>query len=139
MLLFAVLVNALHPAFKDAEIAFKCIRVGITANIFADFVVDHFMLGGEAGSLVIGCRVRHQPGVMANVFADNPFHVSSGDGIHHGGTNGATTLDKAHNLHSVAEPATGFFPALLAADVGLISLDDFSAAAHRIKLSVLHG
>ena len=43
MLLAAMLVNAFHAAFKDAEIAFNGIRLDITAHIFIGLVANAFM------------------------------------------------------------------------------------------------
>src|SRR5690349_12804550 len=78
MLLAAMLVNALHAALEDAEIAFNrvSVRLGIVkADILAAAVVDCAVTGVfRAYVRVETAFVRHKLALAAGVLAQNQLH-----------------------------------------------------------------
>lgn len=53
VLLGAMLINTLHAAFEDAEIAFDCIRISRAAPIFVLAMVNRLMLRKALAELLI--------------------------------------------------------------------------------------
>ncbi len=75
MLFAAVLINALHAAFEDREIAFDCIGVHVTTRIFFDAVPDRFVFGKMPfGDLVEAAFVRMHAGFLGDVGAHDCVH-----------------------------------------------------------------
>ncbi len=76
VLLGAVLVDALHAALEDAEVAFNRVRVRFTATVFAVLVANDLMVSELATNLdVVAGFVRHQTGFLGDVGA----HDGGGD------------------------------------------------------------
>jgi hypothetical protein len=58
MLLFtATLIDTLHALLKQAEVAFRALRIHVAANVFASAMADSFMRGG---ALSTGHRQRRE-------------------------------------------------------------------------------
>ena len=53
MLFGAMLIDALHAAFEDAEIAFDCVGCYIAAHVFVVLVNNRFMAGVLEAYLLI--------------------------------------------------------------------------------------
>ena len=74
MLLAAVLIDALHPAFEDAEKALNRVRVDAAASILADTMIDATVtLPFDA--LVNGVFVAQQPRFRRDIGADDRLNL----------------------------------------------------------------
>src|ERR1700732_180063 len=116
MMLVAVLVDTLHPALEDREIAFNRVRsdqaaiLGLT-GIFLGGMVDGFMAGEPRPDVPISAQfVGHQCALGVGVGEDGGAQFASLYVVHLDRTRPTATFDKGEDRNAIAVAAL-FLPA----------------------------
>lgn len=132
MLFATVLIYALHPALKDAEIAFRRVRMSIVPHVFFALVVDDLMLGKFLPQRhVVAGLIGHQPCLFGDVFAQDRADIMLRDVHKHCALGLAgVAVDQRQHLHLVVPRAADGLPSL-PADERFVTFDDAAASAER--------
>ena len=76
MLLAAVLINALHAALKNREVAFNRISGHVAANVFLATMIYSFVAGKFSAKLFVPSRlIGHEAGFAGNVIAHDRRNI----------------------------------------------------------------
>lgn len=136
----AMLVNAPHAALEDGEVGLNVIGSDITASVLAEAMDD-------AGLLVYEIRghvdvelafVSVEAGVLQDMLTQDAQHIGLCRAGDMKGTDGAMRLGQRNDGQFVATP--GFDrSAFLTAPIGLVSLDNATAASKRREGALPHG
>lgn len=137
VLLAAVLINALHAALEDREIALGAVRghdsSGLVANVFV-FAVVHAIVAREflADFAILLRFVGLQTRFLGKVLADDRREVAGRDAIDMERANLLrVAIDKREDRILVSGAAASFRNASLAANECFINLDGAAFAAER--------
>src|SRR5579871_6391773 len=141
-----MLIDANHASFEDAVIAFHGVGADghaglvIAVGVFLAAVVHYVVLGELLAKALVAARlVGHQVAFARDVLANDWRNLFLGRGLDMEATGASAALDKGQHGVLVVRPAALHFDAFLAADEGLIDLNNLSAAAHGRKGTVAHG
>src|SRR5260221_7626253 len=139
MLLAAMLVDALHAALEDAEIAFNGVGVDLAANVLLGAMMDALVSDEvQASFLVPACLIGHEAADTVDVLGENVLDAFAGDAIDMDGAGFAAALDKPDDLVLVASAALVNAHFAVAPDIGFVGLYDLPGATERRGASILH-
>lgn len=138
--LATVLVNALHAALKDREVAFDRVRGGGATDVFLGLVA-HNLMAHELGThrLVDVRLVGVQRGRTVGIAVEDRLQRLPVRLVDMERANLAAALDKSEHDALVMEADAGVGLAFLLADVGLVRFKMLAGAAQRIAGATLHG
>src|SRR6185312_6328024 len=135
MLIAAMLVDALHATFEDAEIAFNGIGRHIAARIFLLRVVDAFMAGKlQPKARVVASLVCHEAAFARRIGHDELPDILGRELIDFEGTGATAALNQGNDLQLAADallalPAFAIDKDRAAwADISLVRLNDLVLA-----------
>ena len=136
----AMLIDALHTAFKDAVVALNRICVSTAAHPFFCLVVDAFVTGKLGSDFdVLGGFVGHQCSLFGDVRANNRNDLSDSSAIHMKAAGRSAALDKGEHGVLVAPAGLGLRLAFKAPDKGFVRLHDRASPAQWTNADDSHG
>jgi hypothetical protein len=136
----AVLVDALHAALEDAEIAFHRVRVNVATDILASLVGGEVMVSkGATDARVLLGFVGVERCFLGHVVADDRHQSGHFQIIHnHAFCLASGAVNKGQHFHLVMV-CRAFDAARFAANEGFVNLDNATARAKARKGIVAHG
>lgn len=140
MVLAAVLIDALHSALEDREVASDRVGVDIAAHILVLAVLDRIMgriLGADLP--VEAAFVGHEAAFAADVLTEQGHDVRDRRLIDMERTDHAATLDEAEHGALMAVARAGLLMALLETDVRLVGFHGLTGTADRRERTGTHG
>lgn len=140
MIFAAMLVDTLHSALKDREIAFDGVGVDFAATVFADAMTHELMVSELASNfLVVAGFVGHQPCALGNVLTHDRCYSRGSQVINdHGAGFAGVAVHQRQNLVFVFVAVPGWL-AFLATDESLIDFNHATIGAERRQVAIGHG
>lgn len=125
-----VLINAIDAPLEDGKVAFDGIGEGIAPHVFLGGMIDGLVVGERAPDRGIDQRlIAHKPAVRMGMAGDDGIEVVRGHVRNVEAADFAIALDQGHDGLLDRDGCEG--PVLrFAADVGFVSFDSRTTAAH---------
>jgi len=138
MVLAAMLIDALHAALEDGEVAFDGVGVDIATDILISAVVDALMVCKLAAKLCLDTAlIGHQAAFTADIVANDRRNGSDARMVNMERAQTTLALDKAENGALVSKAAL-HRNALAATDIGFVGFDDFAGTANGRECATAH-